>query len=36
MAKSLEEAEKLVAEMSEDELESRVTRWFSREGEVSY
>jgi hypothetical protein len=36
MAKSLEEAEKLVAEMSEDELESRVTRWFSCEGEVSY
>ena len=35
MAKSLEEAEAVVNDMSEDELESKA-RWFSCEGEVSY
>jgi hypothetical protein len=34
MAKSLEEAEAVVNDMSEDELESKA-RWFSCEGEVS-
>jgi hypothetical protein len=36
MARSLEEAEAMVNDMDEDELESHVTRWFSCEGEVSY
>lgn len=35
MAKSLEEAESMVNDMDEDELESKA-RWFSCEGEVSY
>jgi hypothetical protein len=35
MARSLEEAEAVVNDMEEDELESRA-RWFSCEGEVSY
>ena len=35
MAKSLEEAETVVNNMDEDELESKA-RWFSCEGEVSY
>lgn len=35
MARSLEEAEAVVNNMGQDELESRA-RWFSCEGEVSY